>query len=273
VLCRYLQKILLFVLGLSISPWVIAHEFWLAPLRFEVASGENIQAHIKVGQKLQGETYAFFPNNFERFDLTVANSTQPLRMRFAQSPAVDEPTTQAGLHILSYQSKPAKLKYESPEKFESFLKNEGIEWVLEAHQKRGLPALDFVELYKRYAKSLIKVGDGAGQDQAMGLAFEWVVKTNPYTTKPLSAVQAQLLYLDKPFANAYVVVFKQAQGKVEKQTYRTDAQGLVSIPVGQGGMFLVNAVHMIEPTPKHVGDLPADWLSLWASTTYQLPER
>ena len=34
-----------------------AHEFWLEPLTYKVKQGANLQAHIKVGQGLDGDTY------------------------------------------------------------------------------------------------------------------------------------------------------------------------------------------------------------------------
>ena len=206
--CFKLQCCLLCLISLlSVSSVLNAHEFWLEPLDFTVERGDSLQADIKVGQDLDGDTYAYYPSNFERFDLTVSDVTSPPKNRFAQKPAVDQTTTKDGLHVLTYQSKPSRLRYEKREKFESFLKNEGIEWVLDEHKKRGLPPLDFTELFKRFAKSLIKVGEGKGQDRLMGLPFEWVVLTNPYTQSSSETVTAQLFFEGKPFAASHVNVF------------------------------------------------------------------
>ena len=270
MLFSYLQKVPLILLSIIMAQAVSAHEFWLEPLSFEVDSGSKIQAHLKVGQMMDGDTYAYYPSNFDRFDMTIGETTTPVKGRFAQSPAVEQTAEKSGLYILTYQSRPSTLRYEKREIFESFLKNEGIEWVLEAHKKRGLPELDFIELYKRFSKSLIKVGDGAGQDRAMGMLIEWVVETNPYTTDDLEAVTAQLLYQGKPFANSYVVVFNKFNDEVTRQTFTTDDDGRVSIPTAKGGVFLVNAVHMIEPIKAQMGDKKGDWMSLWASTTYEI---
>ena len=145
--------------------------------------------------------------------------------------------------------------------------------MLVAHEKRGLPELDFTELYKRFAKSLVKVGDGAGQDREVGMLIEWVVETNPYTSDDLEAVTAQLLYQGKPFTDSHVVVFTKLNDEVTRQTFTTDKEGRVSVPVDQGGLFLVNAVHMIEPTKEQSGGKDAEWMSLWASTTYEIQAR
>ena len=248
----------------AFSGAVSAHEFWLEPFNFQVMEGDNIQAHIKVGQQLEGDTYGYYPANFERFDLTVNGKTVPLKNRFAQKPAVDQQTTHSGLHILTYESRASKLRYENREVFEKFLKNEGIEWVLAEHEKRGLPTLAFTELYKRFGKSLIKVGKGKGQDRLMGLSFEWVVLSNPYTDLPKEKITAQLFFEGKPFPDSAVNVFVKRNGTVEQVKLKTDKQGKVNVSVVEGGLFLVNAVHMIDP----VSSSKAAWMSLWASTSF-----
>jgi len=254
----------------SVSLTASAHEFWLEPLNFKVEQGENIQAHIKVGQGLDGDTYAFFPANFERFDLTVSDNTSPLANRFAQKPAVDQSAKSEGLHILTYQSRPSKLRYDKREIFEKFLKAEGIEWVLKEHEKRKIPPLDFTELFKRFAKSLIKVGDGKGQDRLMGLPFEWVVLTNPYTEPALKTVTAQLFFDGKPFGESAVNVFIRRDGKVSQVQLKTDKEGKVDVSVADGGLFLINAVHMVIPEGEVARQSKAAWMSLWASTTFMV---
>jgi len=274
VLIRVLYKLLCCAFGFislfTISAGVNAHEFWLEPLSFTLEPGENIKAHIKVGQELDGDTYGYYPANFERFDLTVGDGTQPLKNRFARKPAVDQPTTSSGLHIFTYQSRPSKLRYEKREIFEKFLKEEGIEWVLEAHEKRGLPVLDFTELFKRFAKSLVKVGEGKGQDRLMGLPFEWVVLDNPYTHPEKKKIAAQLFFEGKPFPESMVNVFIKRDDKVDQIKLETDEMGKVEIPVAGGGFFLINAVHMVEPSPEIASLSKAVWMSLWASTTFAL---
>ena len=256
--------------AVSVSSTAMSHEFWIEPFKFEVEKGENIQAHIKVGQDLEGDTYGFFPANFDRFDLTVGDETQTLKYRFAQKPAVDQPTTKNGLHILTYQSRPSKLVYESAEKFKSFLQAEGLEWVSAEHEKRGLPESGFMELFKRYSKSLIKVGEGKGQDRQLGMDFEWVVLNNPYTDPAPKTVTAQLFYQDKPFADSTVNVFRKRDGKLEETQLKTDTDGKVDISVEKGGFFLVNAVHIIVPSAKVDPVKQAAWMSLWASTTFMI---
>ena len=256
--------------ALVFSVPVVAHEFWLEPLNFEIEQGANIQVQIKVGQGLEGDTYAFFPANFVRFDLTTNTTTGVLKNRFAQKPAVDQPSEANGLHVLTYQSKASKLRYKKRETFEKFLKAEGIEWVLEEHAKRGLPSLDFTELYQRFAKTLIGVGDAKGEDRLTGLKFEWVVLTNPYTALEKQVIKAQLFFEGKSFPNSTVNVFIRIDDEIKQLKLKTDSEGKVDISAKERGTYLINAVHMVQPSKGE--DIPDDaaWMSLWASTTFAI---
>jgi uncharacterized GH25 family protein len=187
--------------------------------------------------------------------------------RIGDNPAISEIVPNSGLHVLSYVSTGSEVTYSDPQKFEHFLNNEGIEWVKAAHEKRGLPTQGFTEAYQRFAKSLVKVGDGTGEDRALGLEFELVVETNPYTERDSDLV-VSLLWRGKPFPQAQVTVFRRHDGDVSKTRFTTNAQGRVRIPRPVGsGVYLLNAVHMIEPPPNDDGLV---WKSLWASTTFEV---
>ena len=61
------------------------------------------------------------------------------------------------------------------------MKHKAFDSVLEDHQARGLPDTGFRESYRRYAKTLIAVGDGAGNDPSIGPASEIVALSNADT--------------------------------------------------------------------------------------------
>jgi len=244
-----------------------AHEFWIEPIRFEITTGDVLQAHVRVGQEMRGDSLHYIPQRFEVFNLTAADATRPVQSRTGDNPAVNEIVQDNGLHVLSYVSTDSQLTYSDPETFENFLKHEGIEWVRAAHQKRGLPAQGFKEAYQRFVKSLVKVGDGEGGDRALGLEFELVVETNPYTD-PTADIAVQLLWRGKPFPQAHVNVFRRHDREVSKTHFKTDAEGRIRIPrQGAPGVYLLNAVHMIQPASNDEGIV---WKSLWASTTFEL---
>lgn len=248
---------------------VAAHEMWIEPVNFIVQLEEKIYAHEKVGQNFKGNEYSYLSSSYESFNLTVNGKTRPIKSRIGDIPAVSELATEEGLTILSAVTTPSYLKYKKWKKFESFINNEGLDWVLAKHKKRGLPDKNFKESYRRFPKSLVKVGHGKGDDEALGLPLEWIVETNPYTSSE-GNIKARLLWNGKAFPNAHVNVFNKVDNKMLKTELTTDEDGRVEIPRANGGDFLINAVQMIEPLNDIAKEKEAVWESLWASMTYQL---
>lgn len=245
-----------------------AHEFWIEPTRFEVSQTEDIIANLRVGQYFKGNNQVYLPDTFVSFTVTDLDGTRPVKGRIGDLPAVRIPAGRNGLHILAYHSTPSSVTYSSYDKFRDFARKHGFEWVIEAHQRRGLPTTDITESYTRYAKSLVKVGDGTGRDESVGMPFELVAETNPYTDLS-DDITVRLLRLQKPQAGARISVFRKFVGcDATRTTVITDADGRANIPTGPGGRFLVNAVHIQAPGPR--GYTP--WESLWASLTFMLPK-
>jgi len=250
-----------------------AHEMWIEPVNYSVKLGDKILANEIVGQGFKGNKYAYLDSSFDKLDITVRNRTQEIKSRLGDLPAVQEDTSEEGLHIITAETPYSELVYETAEKFANFLNEDGLEWVFAAHKKRGLPEKGFTEIYRRNPKALVKVGHGKGQDKALGLSLEWVAETNPYTSQ--GNIKAQLLWQGVPAANMHVNVFnrlKRTSDKSEliKTSLRTDDNGRVEIPRAKGGIFLINSVKMIQPDAKVGMETEAVWESIWGSLTYEI---
>jgi uncharacterized GH25 family protein len=76
----------------------------------------------------------------------------------------------------------------------------------------------------------------------------------------------RLTYGGAPLSGALVVALsRDAPGS--RLSARTDGEGRVSLVLTRSGAWLVKAVHMV-PAPAESG---ADWESLWASLTFEVP--
>lgn len=252
---------------------VASHEMWIEPVKYAVAVGDNIYAHEKVGQHFKGNEYAYLSTSYKSLNISVGDETRPVKSRLGDIPAVKEKAKKEGLHVLSAITSGSKITYESWDKFESFIKEKGLDWVIGRHKERGLPQKDFTESYRRYPKSLIKVGLGKGNDREFGLPLEWVAETNPYIST--EDIKLRLLWQGKPYVNAQVDVFNRVKSKnasieLIESHLMTDDEGRVIIPRAQGGEFLINAVRMLEPSVNEKTQKGIVWESLWASLTYKL---
>jgi uncharacterized GH25 family protein len=80
--------------------------------------------------------------------------------------------------------------------------------------------------------------------------------------------RGRLLYRGSPLAGVRVVAIPRSNPSAALAT-RSDARGDFSLPLPDGGVWLIKAVHMVE-----AGWFSrADWQSLWASLTFEAPAR
>ena len=156
-----LSLVLSFVFTLSAS----AHEFWISPNSYTVAPGQQVEAHIRVGQNFKGSNYSFLPAQFKRFDLVQGDQVAPVQGTVGDRPALNMPVTDEGLLVVVHQTTDSFVTYRDAALFENFVRHKDFAWALDQHAERGLPETGFRERYSRYAKSLIAIGDGAGADR------------------------------------------------------------------------------------------------------------
>ena len=65
-------------------------------------------------------------------------------------------------------------------------------------------------------------------------------------------------------------VFRKSNQKIVQTKFRTDAVGRIKVPLKDTGVYLVNAVHMVDPSQFLKKPTKAEWMSLWASTTFEV---
>ena len=97
---------------------------------------------------------------------------QEVRGILGDLPAVRMPRMPEGLAVVGLVTTFSRINYREFAKFERFAKAHGEDAAIPAHQARGLPNEDFSEAYKRFAKSLVPVGQGKGNDVRFGMEFE-----------------------------------------------------------------------------------------------------
>jgi hypothetical protein len=269
--------ILSFLLKLLVSP-VIAHELWIEPDAYTVEQEAVVTARLVNGQNFEGAVIRYFPNDFVRFTLSLGDTEVPVQGRIGDTPALNMPALGNGLHIVTFQSSGDILDYTELAKFARFADHKDLSTslgtdVMARHAARKLPESGFAEHYTRYSKALIGVGDAAGADKRFGLETELVALTNPYTDDLSAGMAVQLFLGDAPRADAQIEMFaKGPDGAVTVTLHRTDASGVIRLPVSPGFSYLVDAVVLREPVAAIVVDREVAWESLWAALTFAVPD-
>ena len=248
-----------------------AHEFWVEPDAYTVSSGESVVAHFRNGEHFNGNRLALIPGRYTRLDFVVGETLVAITGDVGQRPAVDLQSAETGLGILAVVSTTSRLRYKQWAKFQKFIDHKAFPLTKAEHLALGFPESDFRERYRRYAKSLVGIGDAAGRDRRLGLDIELVALANPYTDDLSDGFAVQAYLGDAVSADVQIELFeKNAAGEVNITLHRTDGDGVAVLPVRPGHRYLVDTVHL-RPAPA---DTEADvvWDTLWASLTFAVPE-
>lgn len=263
---------LILAVALLASP-VSAHEFWLQPTDYTVEPDATLIVRIVNGSDYTGQSLPYLPQRFARFDDVVDGTATPVPGRTGDVPALTMQATQPGLNVLAYQATNATVDYKDWDTFVRFTVHKDFPGILDRHRDRGLKEEAFREVYSRYSKALVAVGDGAGQDLRTGLETEIVALTNPYTDDMTDGMRFQLWYGDTPRANVRFEVYDRSPDGAVTQTFlKTDDQGMVTVPVKPGYTYMADAVLIREPAEALATETGALWETLWANITWAVPD-
>ena len=265
----FLITALAFLSGASSA---VSHELWIDAQEYQVQSGTDVVADLRNGQTFAGISLAWFDNRIAVMDMAQGDQRTPITGRAGDTPAIRVPAAQEGLMVLAYQSQPSTVSYDSWEKFAAFLEHKDLEGAAQAHRARGLPEAGFKEVYTRYSKALVGVGNGAGTDRDMGFETEFLALSNPYVDDLGDGFAVRLEYQGQVRAQAQIEIFDRARdGTVAVRTVRTDDKGEARIAVTPGHVYLLDAVVLREPAAVIAAQKDAVWESLWAAMTFAVP--
>ena len=249
----------------------LAHDFWIQPSLFRAKPGELINVHLRVGHAFEGEAVARHAPRIEQF--IVAGPDQDKDAAGIPGVEGSDPAgfvrpQRQGIYVLGYRSRHARSELEAA-KFESYLREQGLERIAELRAQRGEVGQPGRELYSRCAKSIVRVGDdthASGCDPALEFRLELFPPADLFTRTPGSTFSFQLLFDGRPMEGVLVHACSRSDPHQEIRS-RTDENGRVSLVLNHDGAWLLNAVHMFDAPPES----GAAWESLWASLTFELP--
>jgi uncharacterized GH25 family protein len=241
-----------------------AHEYWLEPAQFVLQPGESVPIHIYVGENFKANSFPYLRDEYKKFVIAGTRGEQPVKAVDGDDPVMIKPAA-PGLTVIASHTVPETLNFDTWEKFETYLKFEGIEHIAAKHRQQGKPMSGIVEHYVRCAKLLLNVGGGGGEDRVLGMPLELVAERNPYRLAPGDMLPVRLFHNGKPIAGVQITALSKADPQTRHHV-RTDAEGRARIALPAAGPWLVNAVHMAEPS-----DAKAHWMSWWASMTFARP--
>jgi uncharacterized GH25 family protein len=245
---------------------LVAHDMWIEPTTFSPEVGQVVSVRLRVGQDLLGDPLALDPSLVNQFVVKDVAGLRPVVRRDGRDPAGLVRVANPGLLVIGYHSNPSAIEM-AAEKFNQYLKEEGLDAVSATRASRNETGAVAHELFSRCAKSLVFSGSPteAQGDRPLGFTLELVAERNPYAVRPDQDIPVRLTYENRPLPGALVVAMNRLN-PAEKLSARSDKDGRVRFKLRPGGMWLIKAVHMVPaPAGTH-----ADWASFWASLTFEL---
>jgi hypothetical protein len=239
---------------------------WIEPTTFFPAAGQIVGARLRVGQDLLGDPLPRDPSLIKDFVFEDAEGRKPLVGRDGADPAGFLRVASPGLLVVGYSSNPSAVELPA-EKFNQYLKDEGLDAVAALRASRHQTGAKAREQFSRCAKTLLLSGSLAPKqvDRQLGFTLELVAERNPYSIRAGEDLPVRLTYQNQPLPGALVVAMNRLN-PAERVSARTDAAGRVRLPIRSDGMWMIKAVHMIAaPAGSN-----ADWASYWASLTFEL---
>lgn len=265
---RMLHRLLVRRVGMVVAAILIghvplvAHDLWIHPTTFIPEPGAVVGIRLRVGQDLVGDPVPRNPSLVNQFVFVDEAGRKPVIGRDGADPAGFLRVATPGLIIVGYRSNPRTVEL-SAEKFNEYLKEEGLDAVAALRASRNETGTKGREIFSRCAKSLLLAGHAAGaNDRQLGFTLELIAERNPYAIGS-GEMPFRLMYENQPLPGALVVAINRLDPSA-KLIARTDNAGRVRFSMKRADMWLVKAVHMV-PAPAGTN---AEWVSYWASLTF-----
>ena len=252
-----------------------AHDFWLQPLKWQIAPGVALPFVVEVGHGSFRQQWGADGGHLLQLRDLAQDGQIDLRSLFKPGGTVPHLTRifrRPGLHVVSLVSTDVASDLPSI-RFNDYINVEGLTPAIEFRTRTGTTNSNGRELYSRRAKALVQVGDATRNDDAvatrpLGLTLEIVPLRNPYSLGADHMLPVEILYNGRPLPGALVKLTNLEFDERPLYAVRSDASGRASFQVPQVGSWLVN---VIWTRPVVVPG--ADFQTVFSSLTFGYPAK
>lgn len=255
----------LIFLGLAASTSQ-AHDFWIEANRYFPEAGADVALTWRVGVGFKGDTLPYITEWIDDFSVVTAAARRPIRSIVGSDPAA-KVESEGAAFLVGYQGERSFVELK-PEKFNEYLRDEGMEYILNQREERDEANESAPEYFVRCAKSLV-AGKGRTPRDVYGATLDYelelIPQGDPYALVPGDSLEFVLLFRGEPIEGLLVQAVSRANPE-SRSASRTDSDGRATLFFADPSLFLVKAVHMIPVE----NDNRARWESFWASFTFEM---
>lgn len=265
---RRSRSIPILVLALLLPVTAFPHEYFFEPKSFFVQVKQKIDLRLFVGEGLKKEEERSFEaakvRSFrEYFGKTGADikNNQENSMPF-----YSYTSGSAGNHLFALERNWSYITLESA-KFEDYLREDGMEYIIAERAKLGESQKEGRERYSRFIKTLLQIGEKRDKTykEKTALKLDITPLENPYSKKSGDNLSFQVLFDGKPLVNRTAFADNRDVELFSKQKVTTDANGKFTVKLDRKGTWLVRLVVM-QRCKTDCGE--ADWESFWGAFSF-----
>ena len=179
-------------------------------------------------------------------------------------------TGEAGTYVAGVSTKARNIAL-AADKFNDYLKHDGVLDILEERTNNNLLDQDAIESYQKHVKAIYQVGDIKTNDWStvLGYPIEFIPLANPYEKYSGEKLEVKLLLDGEPLSNQLVYANYIKSGHTHKETnhkhehihqskseekhihtggqqLRTNDQGIVSVDLPEDGIYYLRTIHMLS---------------------------
>jgi len=245
-----------------------AHDFWIEPASYRPGAGFALPVNLMVGELFTGDALPRDDSSIRLFALYPGLTAPPRAV-------IGTDGITPGGTVLVDGARTALLAFSGaggvtelpPDRFTAYLRSHGLEWVEVEQKARGEESETAREHFHRHAKALLTAAaPDAVAGRVLGQTLEIVPDGDP-TQDASPSFSGRILWRGEPLAGCLMIARLYSDPLNALQS-RSDAAGRFSLPLAQGGVWLLQAVWM-ERAGWFSGQ---DWESHWSSLTFLKPE-
>ncbi len=260
-------------LSLLTAVSVLGHDLYVLPERFAVARGEKLTIALHNGDSFpESEASAPIERLRDGTLYSASGSSVMEHLRVDGNRTLGSVSARgAGNLVFGIRTIPNFIELE-PDKFTLYLREEGLNSVIEWRAKNGESGKPGRERYSKYSKSLLLAGAPNGYfKHAVGFPIEILLEKDPHLLKKGDMLPVRVMYRGSPAPDLQLeAAWAGPDGNKIQVIGRTGADGRISVPLTARGKWRLHSITMERLGDAAKGEPSADWESFWASFTFEI---
>ena len=250
-----------------------AHDFYLVPDAFTVVGGQTLRVGFHNGDRFPESEDSPVIARLKDAQLWTAQgvvSIRNLRLDARRVVGTVDVPEDNGTSVLSARTAPNLITL-APDKFTAYLREEGLQEIIDWRGRHGESGNPGRERYSKFAKALLVVGTAdASFAHRLDFPIEIIPEMNPADLRTGDRLSVLLVLHGKAAAGVQMEAsWWDGKQSTTKPLGRTDLAGRIQVPIVTAGQWRLHSVIMERCAEPAI----ADGESLWTSVTFEVANR